>query len=74
MSQDDGQEFSEKQKEIMNFLEFHQAIEDKSPEILRDMEDYIDGLSHQETAFLLRHQAWLDWRDRNAAAANMDVE
>lgn len=74
MTDDVGQEFSEKQKEIISFLEFHRAIEDKSPEILRDIEDYIDGLSHQEVAFLRRHEAWLDWRDRNAAVTNNDVE
>lgn len=58
---------SEKEKEILQFLHFYRGIADKSPHILREMDDYIDGLSHQEVAFLHRHRARLDHRDATSA-------
>lgn len=57
---------SEKQKEILQFLEFYRGIPDKSPHMLREIDDYIDGLSHQEVAFLHRHRARLDDLDKAA--------
>ena len=57
-------ELSEKQKEIIQFLEFYRGIANLSAEDRRDMDDYIDGLTHQEAAFLQRHAAFMDWRER----------
>lgn len=50
-------ELSEKQKEILRFLEFYRGIAELSADDRRDMDDYMDGLTHQEAAFLQRHAA-----------------
>jgi hypothetical protein len=60
-------ELSEKQKEIIQFLEFYRGIDDLSAEDRRDIEDYIDGLTHQEAAFLQRHAAFMDWREQSTS-------
>ncbi len=63
---EDAPPLSEKETEILQFLHFYRGIADKSPQILREMDDYIDGLSHREVAFLHRHRARLDHLDKTA--------